>query len=365
MPVSVQHISKKFGNVSAVDDVSFEVKDGEFLVLLGPSGSGKTTTLRCIAGLESVDTGRISIDGRDVTELPPGQRDVAMVFQNYALYPYMTVYENIAFPLKVKKFAKEEIDRRVNRVADFLRIKHLLARKPKQLSGGEQQRVALGRAIIREPKVFLMDEPLSNLDAKLRVYMRAELKKLQRELGIKTVYVTHDQAEAMTMADRIAVFNSGRIQQIETPLELYRRPVNSFVAGFIGAPSMNLISCGLTMDGEDVIAETSLFRYRLGKELAEAVKKEKLHGEVILGIRPEDIRMVSPGTEGSFEAKVFIVEPLGSETVVDVTSDETLIKIKVQGSFKANSGDTIALLFADDAVHIFDKETGRNILLAS
>ncbi|RLE58654.1 MAG: sugar ABC transporter ATP-binding protein, partial [Thermoprotei archaeon] len=230
--VSVKDLLKKFGNVIAVNKISFEVNDGEFVVLLGPSGCGKTTTLRLIAGLETPDGGEIWIGDKLVNDLPPKDRDVAMVFQNYALYPHMKVYDNLAFPLRLRKLPKDKIDRKVREVAKLLRIDNLLDRYPRQLSGGQQQRVALGRALVREPHVFLMDEPLSNLDAKLRVYMRAELKRLQRELGITTIYVTHDQAEAMTMADRIVVMNEGKIQQIGTPSELYYKPANLFVAGF-------------------------------------------------------------------------------------------------------------------------------------
>jgi multiple sugar transport system ATP-binding protein len=359
----VQGITKKYGNISAVDDVSFEVKDGEFLVLLGPSGSGKTTTLRCIAGLEAVDSGKIIIDGSDVTDLPPGKRDVAMVFQNYALYPYMTVFENLAFPLRVRKFSKEEINSRVREVAEFLKIAHLLERKPKQLSGGEQQRVALGRAIIRKPKVFLMDEPLSNLDAKLRIYMRAELKKLQRELKTKMVYVTHDQAEAMTMADRIAVFNSGRIQQLDTPLDLYMKPENLFVAGFIGAPAMNLIPVSIVQKGDSLFAETSAFSYRLPTILADKLKQSGIldKGKAILGIRPEDIIIVQSGLPNSFDMQVFMVEPLGSETIIDISIDDSLIKLKQDKAIHTSPGEKITITFKGENVHIFDPSSGKNV----
>ncbi|MEM0118178.1 MAG: ABC transporter ATP-binding protein [Conexivisphaerales archaeon] len=363
MTVSVQSISKKFGNVSAIDEVSFEVKDGEFMVLLGPSGSGKTTTLRCVAGLETVDSGKIIIDDSDVTDLPPGKRDVAMVFQNYALYPYMTVFENIAFPLRVKKVPKDEITARVREVAEFLKISHLLDRKPKQLSGGEQQRVALGRAIIRKPKVFLMDEPLSNLDAKLRIYMRAELKKLQRELKAKMVYVTHDQAEAMTMADRIAVFNSGKIQQIDSPIELYSRPENTFVAGFIGAPAMNLIPVSIIQKDSSFVAETSVFRYQLSDRLLSRLRESGLldKGKAILGVRPEDIVLAQPGIRNTSRVQVFMVEPLGSETIVDISTEDTLLKMKLDKGMNISAGDFINITFREEGVHFFDPSTGKNI----
>ena len=243
--VKVVNLVKKFDKTVAVDGISFDVKDGEFIVLLGPSGCGKTTTLRCIAGLETPDEGEIYIDDKLVNDLPPKDRDVAMVFQSYALYPHMTVYGNLAFPLKMRKLPKDEIDKKVKEVAKLLNIDHLLDRKPRQLSGGEMQRVALGRALVRTPRVFLMDEPLSNLDAKLRVYMRAELKKLQRDLKITTIYVTHDQAEAMAMADRIAVMNKGKILQYSEPHDVYEKPANLFVAGFIGSPPMNFIKASI------------------------------------------------------------------------------------------------------------------------
>lgn len=358
MSVSVQGLVKKYGSVTAVKDVSFEVKEGEFMVLLGPSGSGKTTTLRCIAGLEEVDGGKVFIEGKLVNDLPPSERDVAMVFQSYALYPYMTVYDNIAFPLRVKKASKQEVDARVKEVAELLHISHLLTRKPKQLSGGEQQRVALGRAIVRRPKVFLMDEPLSNLDAKLRVYMRAELKRLQKELKIKTIYVTHDQAEAMTMADKVAVFKDGEIQQVDSPQALYDNPTSTFVAGFVGAPAMNVIPCTLTKDGDRLFAETSLFRVPVPDRLARLVEG-KLMNEAILGIRPEDIEVVKKGAEGSFICKTFVVEPLGSESILNIKLDDMLIKVKERKSLSLGPGEEVSLRFRPDALRLFDSASGK------
>jgi len=243
----------------AVDGVSFEVKDGEFVILLGPSGCGKTTTLRCIAGLETPDEGEIYIGDRLVNDLPPKDRDIAMVFQSYALYPHMTVYDNLAFPLKMRKYPKDEIDKRVKEVARLLRIEDLLDRKPRQLSGGQQQRVALGRALVRNPQVWLMDEPLSNLDAKLRVYMRAELKKLQKDLGITTIYVTHDQAEAMAMGDRIAVMDKGKILQYDEPHVVYEKPANIFVAGFLGSPPMNFVDATIVERDSQIILDAGVF----------------------------------------------------------------------------------------------------------
>ncbi len=357
--VLVKNLVKRFGKVTAVDNVSFEVRDGEFVVLLGPSGCGKTTTLRLIAGLEYPDEGEIWIGDRMVNDLPPKDRDVAMVFQNYALYPHMTVYDNLAFPLKIRKMPREEIDRKVREVARLLQIEELLDRKPGQLSGGQQQRVALGRALVREPKVFLMDEPLSNLDAKLRIYMRAELKRLQRELGITTIYVTHDQAEAMTMADRIVVLNRGRIQQIGSPEELYYRPANVFVAGFIGAPPMNFLEASVEEHDGKLVLNTGVFRIELPERMAEALRAAGLPREVIFGIRPEHIEIVE---EGGYPVEVFVTEPLGGETIIDFKHGDKILKIKYPGHFKANPKDVIRIRFKLDEAHIFDKETGRLIV---
>ncbi len=356
--VSVKNLVKKFGKVVAVDHVSFSVNDGEFVVLLGPSGCGKTTTLRLIAGLEYPDEGEIWIGDRLVNDLPPKDRDVAMVFQNYALYPHMTVYDNLAFPLKVRKVPRDEIDRKVREVAKLLQIEELLDRKPAQLSGGQQQRVALGRALVREPKVFLMDEPLSNLDAKLRIYMRAELKRLQRELGITTIYVTHDQAEAMTMADKIVVLKDGRIQQIGRPEELYNKPANVFVAGFIGAPPMNFMDASVKEEGGRLVLDTGIFRIELPDYMAEALRKAGPPSEVIVGVRPEHITVDGDGVE----VEVFVTEPLGGETIIDFKHGDKILKIKYPGLFKAKPGDKIRVKFDVDNIHVFDKKTGKTIV---
>ena len=271
--VRLEKITKKFKNIIAVNEVSLEVKDKEFYILLGPSGSGKSTTLNIIAGLEEPTSGYVYFDGEIVNDVPPEKRDVAMVFQTFALYPHMTAFDNIAFPLRIRKYPKTEIRERVNRVAEMLRIKHLLEKKPYELSGGERQRVALARAIVREPKLFLLDEPLSNIDAKLRVHMRAELIRLQKELGITTIYVTHDQVEAMTMGDKIAVMNHGKIMQIGRPIEVFKKPANLFVAGFIGTPPMNFFDCSLeTSNGEDML-NCGHFKIKLNKELADTIRK--------------------------------------------------------------------------------------------
>ncbi len=360
--VAVKELVKRFGKVVAVDRVSFEARDGEFLVLLGPSGCGKTTTLRLIAGLETPDEGEIYIGDRLVNDLPPKDRDVAMVFQNYALYPHMKVYDNIAFPLRVRKLPKEEIDRRVREVAKLLRIEDLLDRYPRQLSGGQQQRVALGRALVRQPQVFLMDEPLSNLDAKLRVYMRAELKRLQRELGITTIYVTHDQAEAMTMADRIAVMNEGKIMQIAEPAELYYRPANTFVAGFIGAPAMNFIDASVKQRDGSVVLDTGVFTIELPEHVGKILLESGAPSEVIFGIRPEHIEISRQKLPGGYEVEVFVTEPLGAETIIDFKHGDALVKAKYPGHFEATPGEKLWIRFKLEYAHIFDKKTGKAIV---
>ena len=359
--VAVKDLTKRFGKVTAVDHVTFEAKDGEFVVLLGPSGCGKTTTLRLIAGLEVPDEGEIWIGDRLVNDLPPKDRDVAMVFQSYALYPHMKVYDNIAFPLKIRKLPKAEIDKRVKEVAKLLRIEELLDRYPKQLSGGQQQRVALGRALVRQPRVFLMDEPLSNLDAKLRVYMRAELKRLQRELGITTIYVTHDQAEAMTMADKIVVMNEGKIQQIGTPGELYHKPANLFVAGFIGAPAMNFMDATIAEENGTVALDVGYFRVHLPRELGLRVKESGLT-EVVLGIRPEHIKLVSKDEPGAAEVEVYVTEPLGGETIIDFRLGDRIHKIKYLGDIDLAPGDKIYIKLDVNHLHVFDKKTGRAVV---
>ena len=357
----VKNLVKRFGDTVAVNNVSFKVDDGEFMVLLGPSGSGKTTILRCIAGLEIPDEGEIYLDDDLINYVPPKDRDIAMVFQSYALYPHMTVYDNIAFPLKLRKLPRAEIDSRVKEVAELLRISHLLNRKPHQLSGGEQQRVALARAIVRKPRIFLMDEPLSNLDAKLRVYMRAELKKLQKELGVTTIYVTHDQVEAMTMADKVLVLNKGVIQQLATPNELYNKPANLFVAGFIGSPPMNLIEGSVVEENGAYYFVTPSFKYRLPKEIGELVASKT--SDVILGIRPEDIRIViGDGDDTAINGKVYVVEPLGRDLLVNVKVGDTLFKILAPADLQLESGQDILMAPDERKIHIFDKKTGKAIV---
>jgi multiple sugar transport system ATP-binding protein len=358
--VVLKKVTKRFGQVIAVNNLSLEAKDKEFVVLLGPSGCGKTTALRCIAGLEDPEEGEIYIGDKLVNELDPKERNVAMVFQTYALYPHMTVFKNLAFPLENAKVPKGEIDSKVHQVAKLLRIEPLLDRKPKQLSGGQRQRVALGRAIIREPQVFLMDEPLSNLDAKLRIYMRAELKKLQKDIGITTIYVTHDQVEAMTMGDKIAIMNEGLLQQTGAPDNIYFHPSNIFVAGFIGSPPTNFFDCTLTKKDTLDCAE---FVYPLPKELAESARKGTSE-QCVLGVRPQDIDVYEkPAEEDEFvKAKVDVTEPIGDQLILDLKVGDYLVKTAVRPDFKAEVGDELWITFSADKVHIFDKKTGKTLV---
>ncbi|HDJ51556.1 MAG TPA: ABC transporter ATP-binding protein [Thermoprotei archaeon] len=371
--VKLLSVTKKFGNVTAVDDLTLEIKDGEFFVLLGPSGCGKTTTLRIIAGLEEPTVGEIYIGDTLVASpekdifIPPKDRDVAMVFQNYALYPHMTVYENIAFPLKIRKVPEEEIRKKVKEVAELLGIEELLHRKPRELSGGQRQRVALGRAIIRHPRVFLMDEPLSNLDAKLRVRMRSELKKLQRALGVTTIYVTHDQVEAMTMGDRIAILNDGKLQQVGTPDDVYNKPRNLFVAGFIGSPPMNFLDATLVERDKGIWVDFGEFMLKLPEEMADIVRSERYIGkEVIFGIRPEDIydalfaQVKIPG-ENMVRGKIEIVEPLGNVNIVHFSVGDVHFTGQFSRDSKVREGMEMDIVFDMTKAHVFDKESGEAI----
>jgi multiple sugar transport system ATP-binding protein len=355
--VLLKDVTKRFGKVVAVDSLDLEVKDKEFAILLGPSGCGKTTALRCIAGLETPDKGEIYIGDRLVNDLDPKERDVAMVFQSYALYPHMTVFRNLAFPLENMKVPKDEIKTKVRQAAELLQIEMLLDRKPKQLSGGQRQRVALGRAIVRDPYVFLMDEPLSNLDAKLRVYMRAELKKLQKELGVTTIYVTHDQVEAMTMGDKITILNQGVLQQTGTPDEIYSHPSNMFVAGFIGSPPTNFFHCHLTQEGA---LDSGEFVCRLPEDLAEAAG-EGTSDEIVLGVRPQDVLIHKDKKrkgQDLIKAVLDVVEPLGDMTILDLRVGRYLVKAAVSPDFKAELGEELWITFQTNKIHIFDKKTG-------
>ncbi|MFD3006345.1 ABC transporter ATP-binding protein [Thermus tengchongensis] len=362
--VKLEHVWKRFGKVVAVKDFNLETEDGEFVVFVGPSGCGKTTTLRMIAGLEEISEGRIFIGDRLVNDVPPKDRDIAMVFQNYALYPHMNVYENMAFGLRLRRYPKDEIDRRVKEAARILKIEHLLNRKPRELSGGQRQRVAMGRAIVREPKVFLMDEPLSNLDAKLRVEMRAEIAKLQRRLGVTTIYVTHDQVEAMTLGHRIVVMKDGEIQQVDTPLNLYDFPANRFVAGFIGSPSMNFIRARVEAQGDKLYLTAPGFRVRANPVLAQAVRPYS-GKEVWMGIRPEHLGLkgytVIPEEENVIRGEVEVAEPLGAETEIHVSVDGTVLVAKVDGHAPVKPGDKVELLADTSRLHAFDVDTDATI----
>lgn len=363
--VTLSGVSKRFGGVTAVESVNLEIQDQEFLVLLGPSGCGKTTTLRMVAGLEDLTDGSIHIGDQDVTQLPPKDRDIAMVFQNYALYPHMTVYENMAFGLKLRRIAKAEIDRRVKEAADILGLHDLLARRPKELSGGQRQRVALGRAIVREPKAFLMDEPLSNLDAKLRTQTRVELKRLHQRLGATIVYVTHDQTEAMTMGTRIVVMRDGVVQQVDTPDGIYHRPANVFVATFVGTPAMNILDAELTREGEVFVAHVGGSQHlTLPKSLTEPL--ESLGSLAVkMGIRPEDVRLMPKdhGAEGmSLEAKVRVVEAMGHEKLVYLDCGQHSVVARTDNEWQGGMGDTVMLSLDPDKLNAFDPITEQSLL---
>src|SRR5216684_3212778 len=359
--VTLNKVTKKYDETLAVRGIDLEIFDKEFVVLVGPSGCGKTTTLRMIAGLEDITDGEILIGGDVVNDMPPKDRDVAMVFQNYALYPHMTVRENMEFGLKIRKTPKETIDQMVNDAAKLLAIDHLLDRKPKQLSGGQRQRVALGRAIVRKPSVFLFDEPLSNLDAKLRVQMRGEIKKLQFRLQVTSIYVTHDQVEAMTMGNRIAVLNAGKVQQVGAPLELYERPQNLFVANFIGTPPMNFVKATVTDSGSELSA-------RGFKLPAPASAREALAGrlgkQIVVGIRPEHVVGSGRQTRGAvapLELTVDLVETLGDEVVIHGSQGGDQIAFKMDPHDPPQFGGKVSALVEIDRLHLFDAETEKRI----
>jgi multiple sugar transport system ATP-binding protein len=353
--VRVEHLTKRFGEVVAVDDISLDVHDGTFMVFLGPSGCGKTTTLRTIAGLESADTGDIYIGSRRVNRLTPAQRDIAFVFQFYALYPHLSAYENIAFPLRAQHVRRNEQEQRVYAIARLLRLEHLLFRRINQLSSGEQQRVALGRAMIREPQVMLMDEPLTNLDAQLRGDMRAELKHLQHEREATTVYVTHDQVEAMAMADQITVMYEGKIMQVGAPMEIYDHPANLYVAGFVGSPPMNFIS-GEWIDG---IFQSPALTMPLDGSIGQKIEQRARGRNVIIGVRPEDVH-VAPGDQsasGAAQAEVFFVEPLGDETLIDLKLADSQLRARAGPTTRWREGDVVSLSLDAERLHVFDAET--------
>jgi multiple sugar transport system ATP-binding protein len=362
--VRLSNLSKRFDNLTVVKGINLTAKDREFLVLVGPSGCGKSTTLRMVAGLEDMDEGDIYIGDRLVNNVAPKDRDIAMVFQNYALYPHMNVYKNMAFGLKFRKMAKTQVDQRVRRAAEILGIEDLLLKKPGQLSGGQRQRVAMGRAIVRQPQVFLFDEPLSNLDAKLRVQMRSELSKLHHKLETTIIYVTHDQIEAMTLADRIVVMKDGDIMQIGTPLEVYENPQSIFVAGFIGSPPMNFIEARLVEAGGRLHVDGGNFSLPIPRALAN-ISRERLNQPVVFGIRPDDIddpEFVIP-TKGfsQLDALVEVIEPIGSEIILIASAGRHQFAAKVHSQSKARLHQSIKLSIDMNKMHLFDKETGLKI----
>ena len=369
--LSLRNVYKRYpGGVTAVSDFNLEIKDKEFIILVGPSGCGKSTTLRMVAGLEEISDGEIYIGDKLVNDVAPKDRDIAMVFQNYALYPHMTVFDNMAFGLKLRKTPKDEIKRRVEEAARVLDIEHLLDRKPAALSGGQRQRVALGRAIVREPKVFLLDEPLSNLDAKLRAQMRTEISKLHQRLGTTFIYVTHDQTEAMTMGTRIVVMKSGLIQQVDTPNNLYLYPCNLFVAGFIGSPQMNFIEAKLLKEGEDYLVEFGSedtktragVKYKIKLPASKNNCLEAYAGkEIIMGIRPENVHneedLIEQHKDGIVEADVEVTELMGAETYLYMNCEGQSINARVSPTNTARPGDKIKIAFETAKIHLFDKDT--------
>ena len=365
--VTLKNVYKIYsGGVTAVTDFCLDIEDKEFIILVGPSGCGKSTTLRMIAGLEEISKGELYIGDKLANDVAPKDRDIAMVFQNYALYPHMTVYDNMAFGLKLRKTPKDEIKRRVEEAARILDISHLLDRKPKALSGGQRQRVALGRAIVRDPKVFLLDEPLSNLDAKLRAQMRTEISKLHLRLGTTFIYVTHDQTEAMTMGDRIVVMKDGFIQQVDTPQNLYDYPVNEFVAGFMGSPQMNFIDAVLVKEGAGYAVQfgntkVAVPAHKENAEIAAYVGKE-----VVFGIRPEDVHdepeFLAKAGNSQTKAKVEVTELMGAETYLYLNCEGNAITARVEPTSVAKPGDEIVIAFDMNKMHLFDKETEKTIL---
>jgi len=360
MEVKIDHLSKSFGDVSAVDDLNLDIKDGEFVAFLGPSGCGKTTTLLMLAGIYKPTSGVIRFGDRVVNQVPPRERNIGMVFQSYALYPHMTVFNNIAYPLKLKHVSKQEQQSQVKRIADVMGIGDLLDRRPGQLSGGQQQRVALGRALVKEPDILLFDEPLSNLDARLRLTMRGEIKHLQKRLGITSVFVTHDQTEAMTMADRIAVMSRGKLQAFDTPEDLYDRPKTLFIAGFIGNPPMNVIDVEVSSANDQFIALNGSLKLAIPSargEPAARVKKAKL------GIRAEDITLVNgDGSPSDVTGEVFIVEPLGRDDMLDIVIDDAHFYVLAEPEKRIRPGDKVNLRFDTSSVQFFDPHTERSLL---
>ncbi len=356
--VSINNVWKLYGKTEAVRELNLECRDGEFLCVLGPSGCGKSSTLRMLAGLEHISAGDIHFGDIRVNDLPPKDRDIAMVFENYALYPHKSVYDNIANSLRLRGMDKAAIDQKVKKAAKMLEIEALLDRKPGELSGGQKQRTAIGRAIVREPALFLFDEPIAHLDAKLRAHMRGELKLMQRELGTTMIYVTHDQLEALSMADRIAVMHEGVLQQFGTPDEIYSHPVNEWVGGFIGEPPMNFLDCELTEENGQMMLRHPNFTGQLTTEQAMLIKDKAQNGAVRLGIRPDEIGIKAAPVDGAAKGRVLVTEPLGGDMLVDVTLGDTKILVKTKPDYKADMGDDCYLTFDTERWHVFAGDTG-------
>jgi len=357
--LGVSGLSKRFGRTQALDNISFDVKDGEFMVMLGPTAAGKTTTLRCVAGLEKLDNGTVVMDGEDMAGKSPAERDVAFVFQTYALYPRKSAYENMAFPLEAREMSAKDIDSRVREIAELLQITELLDRRPAAMSGGQQQRVALGRAMVRQPRMFLMDEPLTNLDFKLRVEMRAELKRLQRELDTTFFYVTNDQVEAMTMADRIAVLNEGVLQQVDTPETIYDHPANLFVAQFVGNPRMNTMLCHFDASTNQLVANDEAWVIQPTQAQLDKLSSVPNPKNLTFGVRAEDVLLTDRGD--SIQGEIYVLEPLGDRTFVDIELGDNTIKARADADFTAQSGDAIQFKFDVERTHVFDTLTQETI----
>ena len=357
MKVELENLSKRWGDAVGADSMNLDIEDGEFVAFLGPSGCGKTTTLLMVAGIYKPTEGTIRFDGRVVNQVAPKDRGIGMVFQSYALYPHMTVFQNISYPLKLQKVPKNEMQKRAQQVADMMGIGHLMDRKPAQLSGGQQQRVALGRALVKEPQLLLFDEPLSNLDARLRLTMRSEIKRLQMELGITSIYVTHDQVEAMTMADRVAVMKDGKLQDYAPPDELYDRPRTLFVASFVGNPPMNLVKVEVVADNGDFCARRGGFDVPLPPDQG---AKAAGRGEVILGIRPDHITVADEG----IPAEVYVVEPLGRDNLLDLRAGEVSLRVLADPTLSPKIGSTVLLQLNTEKVQFFDPETEESLLWA-
>ena len=357
MEILIQNLSKRFGAVTAVDSLNLDIKDGEFVAFLGPSGCGKTTTLLMLAGIYKPSDGVIRFGEVVVNQIPPRERNIGMVFQSYALYPHMTVFQNISYPLKLKNVPMQQQRKRTQEVADIMGIGQLLERRPAQLSGGQQQRVALGRALVKEPDVLLFDEPLSNLDARLRLTMRGEIKHLQKDLGITSIYVTHDQVEALTMADRIAVMNQGKLEAFDTPEDLYEHPRTLFIAGFVGNPPMNFVDVTVRKENERVVAQNHTFAVDVAAERADKALSKS--GEVIFGVRPEDVTV---NDESNIRGEVYIVEPLGRDDMLDVRIGDTRLSVLADPKLKVKTGDTVGLQINSEKVQFFDPQTEQSLI---